>query len=74
MSEKAEKICGAVLAAEILLSFLIVMAMESGNLRGVAAEIAAAVTLILQLTTILYIYAKARPRRGKDGTVGRKRP
>lgn len=58
MTEKAERVCAAILGGGILLDFLLVMAIEGGSLTGVAAGIAVAAVLLLQLTAMGYIKFK----------------
>ena len=62
MSEKAERVCAAILGAGFLLDLLLVMAMEGGHLTGAAAEIAVAGVIIIQVSTLVYIKTRAKGR------------
>lgn len=72
MSEKAERVCAILVCVELVMDLLIVMATESGSLRGPIAYAVIAAVLLLQLTTILYIKIKLRKKEGADGTVDRR--
>ena len=58
MSEKAERVCAAILGGGLVLDLILVQAIEGGSLTGVAAGLSVAVALLLQLTTMVYIKFK----------------
>lgn len=70
MSEKAERVCAAILGISLVLDFILVMAIEGGGLTGVAAGLSVAAVLLLQLTTMGYI-KKNWKKEDADGTMGR---
>ena len=68
MSERSERVCAAILGGGFVLDLFLVLAIEGGSLTGVAAGIAVAAALLLQLTAMRYIKANWR-KEDADGTM-----